>query len=425
MAGMENNADVVKMSSYAPIFVHVKDRAWSPDMIDYNASDVYCTPSYYVQKLFSNNIGNVLIPVSDSSNVCQHPIIGQIGLGTWNTLASFDDAKLTKSDGSTLFSDDFSNNTNWTASSGTWAAGSGIYTQTQNATDCRSIASTSVADTAYTYSLKAKKDSGNEGFLIIFGYQDTNNFYWWNIGGWGNTQHAIEQCVAGSKTTVASTKGSIITGKWYNIRIEVTGTNVKCYLDDVLIHELNTSTKLFYTTASLDEASKTLFIKVINPNNADVTAGIHLKGLSGSLDGEQSILTSDNITDENSLDSPLNVVPVTSTMHADVSRFKQTFKANSVNVLKLDLSKLTTIDSKKSGGSSIKLCPNPVKDIVRFTGLQKSPLWMELYTMTGISILKKSITADQCLDVSCLPPGLYSVHLKGDNFTQTAKLLKE
>ncbi|HLP05121.1 MAG TPA: carbohydrate binding domain-containing protein, partial [Paludibacter sp.] len=37
MCGMEINSDVVPMNSYAPIFVNVNDRKWSPDMIDYNA----------------------------------------------------------------------------------------------------------------------------------------------------------------------------------------------------------------------------------------------------------------------------------------------------------------------------------------------------------------------------------------------------
>ena len=40
--------------------------------------------------------------------------------------------------------------------------------------------------------------------MIPFGVKDSNNYYWWNLGGWGNTQTAIEKAVAGQKTIVAA-----------------------------------------------------------------------------------------------------------------------------------------------------------------------------------------------------------------------------
>ncbi len=44
MIGMERNADKVRMASYAPTFVNVNDRAWNPDMIVYDGSRSYGTP---------------------------------------------------------------------------------------------------------------------------------------------------------------------------------------------------------------------------------------------------------------------------------------------------------------------------------------------------------------------------------------------
>ena len=45
----------------------------------------------------------------------------------------------------------------------------------------------------YTYSLKARKLGGAEGFLIPFLVRDDEAKAWWNIGGWGNIRHAIER----------------------------------------------------------------------------------------------------------------------------------------------------------------------------------------------------------------------------------------
>lgn len=57
--------------------------------------------------------------------------------------------------------------------------------------------------TDYELTLQAQKDSGNEAFLILFRAVDSDNFYWFNIGGWGNTEHAIQKEVNGSRSTVS------------------------------------------------------------------------------------------------------------------------------------------------------------------------------------------------------------------------------
>jgi len=61
MTGLVRNSDIVEIASYAPLFVNVNDRKWSPDAIQYNSSAIAATPSYYVQKLFMIHTGNVLL----------------------------------------------------------------------------------------------------------------------------------------------------------------------------------------------------------------------------------------------------------------------------------------------------------------------------------------------------------------------------
>jgi alpha-L-arabinofuranosidase len=63
MTGMERNADVVVMSSYAPLFAHVDGWQWTPDMIWVDNLTSYGTPNYYAQKLFSTNKGTNVIPI--------------------------------------------------------------------------------------------------------------------------------------------------------------------------------------------------------------------------------------------------------------------------------------------------------------------------------------------------------------------------
>ncbi len=63
MTGLERNADVVNMASYAPLFAHSEGWQWSPNLIWFDNLNSYGTPNYHVQKLFSNNKGTQVIPI--------------------------------------------------------------------------------------------------------------------------------------------------------------------------------------------------------------------------------------------------------------------------------------------------------------------------------------------------------------------------
>jgi alpha-N-arabinofuranosidase len=75
MTGLERNAAVVNMASYAPLFAHADAWQWTPDMIWVDNLNVYGTPNYYVQKMYSLykgtdvvdiNMGNKVIAGQDS-----------------------------------------------------------------------------------------------------------------------------------------------------------------------------------------------------------------------------------------------------------------------------------------------------------------------------------------------------------------------
>ena len=61
MTGLERNADVVEMASYAPLFARINYTQWSPDMIWFDDVTCYGTPSYYVQKMYGNNAGDYTV----------------------------------------------------------------------------------------------------------------------------------------------------------------------------------------------------------------------------------------------------------------------------------------------------------------------------------------------------------------------------
>ena len=77
ITGLERNADVVVMSSYAPLFANADAWQWTPDLIWFNNLSSYGTPNYYVQKMYSTHRGTDLLSISFEDGKA---VTGQNGL---------------------------------------------------------------------------------------------------------------------------------------------------------------------------------------------------------------------------------------------------------------------------------------------------------------------------------------------------------
>jgi alpha-L-arabinofuranosidase len=96
----------------------------------------------------------------------------------------FDDAKIV-SGTAVILDDSFdTQRSDWQHDGGDWRVSDGVCRQTSGATPAlMKFAFTSQA-TNYTVSVRARKTGGAEGFLVGFGAQDSQNYYWLNLGGW-------------------------------------------------------------------------------------------------------------------------------------------------------------------------------------------------------------------------------------------------
>jgi DNA-directed RNA polymerase subunit RPC12/RpoP len=163
---------------------------------------------------------------------------GAIGLGSWNTQVEYTNVVVTKGT-QTLYQSNFgSDASGWQINSGTWIATNGVFMQTAIATDCRAVAGDTVWSD-YTLTLQARKLGGQEGFLILFNVVDDQNWTRCNFGGWNNTKHGVQNYVSGVKSILGNqVPGHIDLGRWYDIRIELSGPHIRCYLDDAMVHDV-------------------------------------------------------------------------------------------------------------------------------------------------------------------------------------------
>jgi alpha-L-arabinofuranosidase len=338
MTGIERNSDLVLMASYAPLFANVNYKRWNPDLICYDSSRQYGLPSYYVQKLFSQNRGDVVLPVRVNSPSSRFATTGgAIGVGTWKTRAEFKDIKVIVAD-KTIFTSDFSSNSEgWRRlGEGQWSVTNGAFCQSSLAENVRAIAGDKSWKN-YTLSLKARKLGGDEGFLILFNVQNAEEKSWWNIGGWGNTRHAIEMGGLNSHDV----NGSVETGRWYDIRIETSDTRVKCYLDNQLVHDAAyPELSSLYASASRELRSRDIIVKVVNGSSETLQTELQLEGITGlDCSARATVLTSANGEDENSLEQPNKVAPKDQSFKVQNSAIRASFPGNSLTVIRIPTGK--------------------------------------------------------------------------------------
>ena len=154
--------------------------------------------------------------------------------------------------------------------------------------------------------------------MISFGVKG-DNFYWWNIGGWGNTQNAIEKGVLlGDKSQFDIKPFALETGRWYNLKIDVRGENVKCYLDGALSSEITDVLNYdpIYSHVGRTEDGKVI-VKIVNVSESEQDVNVVLKNAPKlSSSAKVTVLTGEK-DGENSFDNPENVVPEEDTL--DVS----------------------------------------------------------------------------------------------------------
>ena len=300
MMGMENNADVVELASYAPIFVNENDARWRPDMIRFSSSRVMGTPSYYVQQLMPQHLGTQVVKVEQNNpykGKVRKPLTpkqSRVGFGTWNTRATFEADKEMEY----VYGD--------------WQKEGNTVRQTghKDATLC--IGKSIIDSDHYTCKFRARKDEGAEGFIIIFNYVDEKNYCWVNFGGWTNSQHAIEQISNGGKLLADSKRGRIEAGRWYDVTLQVAGDSVKAWLDNELVFDTilkHDDTKGIFSSATIDDASGELIVKVANTSDAATTARLRLKNMEPTCARVVRLSANDGM-EENTLDAPTAIHPV-------------------------------------------------------------------------------------------------------------------
>ena len=342
---LERNSDLIVMEAYAPLLVNVNPgaRQWATDLIGYDAMHSFGSPSYYVQSMFANHHGERVLPVEIVAATNETPVAfvpkGGIGVGTWNTRASFKDLKVTHH-GETLFQTDLTNGLRgWDRSGGEWTAQDGVLIQNAEATDIRATTGDRKW-TDYTYELKAEKTAGAEGFLVLFHVGGPDDYIWFNVGGWNNTRTVMEKAENGAKSELGNAATNTVqTGRWYDVKIEVEGRAIRCYLDGALVCQATDGPgpqpDPIYANATSVPATGEVFLHIVNVSATARPVQFNLAGVTSVAGAATCEEMSGDPLDVNTLAEPMKVAPKTTRIPAAGAAFTHELPAHSVSVITL------------------------------------------------------------------------------------------
>ena len=346
---MERNGDMVTMASYAPLFCNVNKKSWGVNLIEFDSARSFAHSSYYVQKTFNENRPDVNLAMSIDIDPKPDPqkllFDGKFGLGAWNTMTEFKELRIYDENDNLIYSDDFKTLDNWDAPGvGKWSTQGGILRQS----DLRKTPAMLLLKTPELkmgkVTLKARRTGGSEGFLMFFDAEGIDRFLFCNYGAAGNSFHAIqprgnpEGC---SFRTVKSTRGAIENERWYDISLIVDRNKASMYLDGKEVSRASARhlTSLF-TLAGYDRDDKSVVIKASNYYATPVQAEIQLKGAKRiSKTGRHIVISSSDLQDQNTLDSPRRIVPQEKPLNDCGDNFTVTLPPYSVNVLRISTTK--------------------------------------------------------------------------------------
>ncbi|MGN0777880.1 MAG: alpha-L-arabinofuranosidase C-terminal domain-containing protein [Aristaeellaceae bacterium] len=311
MTGLQR-APSVALACYAPMLCHVNYVNWKPDMLWFDNSRLMKTPNYYVQRMFMHHQGDWAVPVEATDNELGPDLSRRMAgrmfiLADDETGVRISDIRLTTPDGVTSL------------------PGADI-------SDGDELPITAMHGDNFRLELTLERFDGSNGVSIRFGYEDEENYYHWTVGGWQNSDSALEHMQRDRNTCLTQSNLYMQDGQAYRLMLEVRGREIITHVNG---EELNRVTEQplrlrpLYLAASVEDATGDVLLKAVNVQADAVTATIDLPCRSMTV--ETLCAPPETV---NTLDEPDAVAPATRQAAVD-GELTFTFPGYSVTILRL------------------------------------------------------------------------------------------
>ncbi len=307
--GMERNSDVVKMTSYAPLFENENHRDWPTNLIHINSSQVFGRASYYVQQMAAEHRPTYNVFVSETTKAGeQKPYsVGTIALGGFGAKCEYKDIKVTTADGKTTTIDA----SQFKSQRGDWKTDNNVLSLVTAERGAFTFLPSFKSD-KFILELKVRKTEGTGSASVYFGMDDNRNGYAANIGGWNNRMISLQPVRGGYPSDFIGKPANqeIEINRWYNVRIEVSPKFTKLFVDgkEMTGGEPPIQTRQHCQTG-YDEKTGELIIKVVNGTDKAYKRCFDIAGVKNVMPTGKVITLSGDAEDENTFEQPTKLAP--------------------------------------------------------------------------------------------------------------------
>ncbi|MGF9695963.1 alpha-L-arabinofuranosidase C-terminal domain-containing protein [Paenibacillus sp. MABNR03] len=375
MTGFENNADVVRLAAYAPLFNKVLTDGtyrWTPDCIWFDDETVWYTPNYYVQHLFAKYVGEQVIGTSFTTYSKGKPVKliprGGIEIATGNADILVKRVTVTSNeDGSVLLDEDFREmaelSTAWGLIPGangyTLEAGKGLILKSQPS-GLNGLYLLNEEWTNYKVQVETKRMTGEDGFYVGVGLTDISLEkkdvieYAIGYGGEATGVKVYKQGVEGytlGDYSSSSAAGNMRAASYeplesdidYTITVNYggdTGKSLICSYTDghttssVLDYKLEAYNREVFHSVTKD--AQHVYVKLVNADSVDKATQVRIQELNVkaaarliTLSGEHALVHVPNVNQKNDE----KVVPQEQEIRLDGDTVVLDLPAHSVSVL--------------------------------------------------------------------------------------------
>ena len=346
LTAIEENSDVVKMVSYAPLLAKIGYNQWKPNFIWFTNTESWGSVNYQVWKTFSQNLGDYTVE-SYLSKSGEEPfrIRGTVGLGSHRNVL-FDNIRIMSGD-DLVYEESFSAPSelgySWETLNGDFEILEEQLLSSHQGTGSSMIVLKNKllgGDCRLSLDFKITQRGGKA--VIYPGVIDEKNYIAVNLG---SADSFVELVVNGKSYEISPHNyQSISMNKWHNASIEIRENKIKLDLsrDDIdeaikePLFDVTVNPKLgpLYVTASVEKESGDILIKAVNSSPDDLTCSVDIRGVDYIHHVGLCTVVSGDINDENSIQNPLKVIPLTEKIDVSPS-FEHTFGRYSVTVLRL------------------------------------------------------------------------------------------
>lgn len=353
LTGVERNSDLVKMASYAPLFENNNRKDWPTNLIWINNQKVMGRASYYVQQMYAQNrpTYNVGTATTEVTRNLTSGNIGFIGNELNNMIRNI---SIKDSNGNVV-----ANNVNISSlkkiekGGGRRWGGPTILNMLENVGMNGGSVEFEVQllereVPAPQFDVDRKPRKAIIAPQFVFGSDnEANDYFTINLPQVIGDRKVItmNRATNGQANVDRNPGGSSLDMKadvWYKMKVVFEADNlVSVYMDGKKIFEqIAAAPSGHYCIAGYDETTGETIIKVVNASEEVFEPTISINATSVDAKGKVITLHSANKTDENTMDSPMKIVPQITDFKGFGKSFKYKFKPNSFTILKVKSNKL-------------------------------------------------------------------------------------